>query len=208
MSFIDRQDAARQLARALSRHAGQHPLVLAVPRGAVPMGAVIADALGADLDIVLVHKLGAPGNPEFAIGAVDESGWTYLTSHAAMAGADHAYVDRERAAQLEELRRRRARYTPGREAVSAAGRRVIVVDDGLATGASMIAALHSARMQKPLHLVCAVPVAPPQTLERLRPYADEVVCLESPPSFRAVGEFYREFPQVDDEQVVAALNGR
>uniref|UniRef100_UPI003F494A38 phosphoribosyltransferase n=1 Tax=Cupriavidus yeoncheonensis TaxID=1462994 RepID=UPI003F494A38 len=208
MPFNDRDDAARQLARALSRHAAQHPLVLAVPRGAVPMGAVIADALGADLDIVLVRKLGAPGNPEFAIGAVDESGWTYLTPQAAMAGADSEYVDRERAAQLKELRRRRARYTPGRDAVRAAGRWVIVVDDGLATGASMIAALHTVRMQNPLHLVCAVPVAPPQTLERLRPYADEVVCLESPPSFRAVGEFYRKFPQVDDEQVVAALSGR
>jgi predicted phosphoribosyltransferase len=208
MPFIDREDAARQLAHALRRYAGKHPLVLAVPRGAVPMGATIAEALGAEFDIVLVRKLGAPGNPELAIGAVDESGWTYLTPHAAMSGADSVYVDRERASQLETLRRRRAMYTPGREAASAAGRLVIVVDDGLATGASMIAALHAVREQKPSLLVCAVPVAPPQTLERLRPYADEVVCLQSPPAFRAVGEFYGDFPQVEDKQVIACLNAR
>ncbi|CAG9185652.1 phosphoribosyltransferase [Cupriavidus pinatubonensis] len=208
MPFIDREDAARQLAKALRRYAGKHALVLAVPRGAVPMGAIIARALGGELDIVLVRKLGAPGNPELAIGAVDESGWTYLTPHAAMYGADSVYVDRERTGQLETLRRRRAMYTPGREAASAAGRVVIIVDDGLATGASMIAALHAVREQKPARLVCAVPVAPPQTLERMRPYADEVVCLESPPAFRAVGEFYREFPQVEDEQVIACLNAR
>ncbi|WER50379.1 phosphoribosyltransferase family protein [Cupriavidus sp. WKF15] len=208
MPFINREDAAGQLARALSKFAGKHPLVLAVPRGAVPMGAIIATALGGDLDIVLVRKLGAPGNPELAIGAVDESGWTYLTPQAAMAGAYSEYVDRERTAQLEELRRRRARYTPGREAASAAGRWVIVVDDGLATGASMMAALHAIRQQKPLHLVCAVPVAPPQTLERLRPFVDEIVCLEAPTQFHSVGQFYRDFPQVEDEQVVAALNAR
>jgi predicted phosphoribosyltransferase len=208
MPFIDRADAARQLARALNHYSGEHPLVLAVPRGAVPMGAIIASALGGELDVVLVRKLGAPGNPEFAIGAVDEGGWTYLTPHAAMAGADGVYVDRERTVQLELLRHRRASYTPGREPVSAAGRLVIVVDDGLATGSSMIAALHAIREQKPSHLVCAVPVAPPETLLRLQPYADEVVCLESPRNFRAVGEFYRAFPQVDDEQVIACLNPR
>ncbi|KAI3603208.1 Phosphoribosyltransferase (plasmid) [Cupriavidus necator H850] len=208
MPFIDRADAAAQLARALSGHAGKRPLVLAVPRGAVPMGAIIADALGADLDVVLVRKLGAPGNPEFAIGAVDESGWTYLTPYAAAAGADSEYIDRERAVQLATLRRRRAAYTPGREPVRATGRQVIIVDDGLATGASMIAALHAIREQKPARLVCAVPVAPPRTLELLQPYADEVVCLETPAGFRAVGEFYRDFSQVEDAEVVACLKGR
>jgi len=205
MPFTDRADAAGKLARALKAYAGKRPLILAVPRGAVPMGAILADALGGDLDIVLVRKLGAPGNPEFAIGAVDETGWTYLAPHAALAGADSVYVDRERAAQLEVLRERRAAYTPGREPTSASGRVVIVVDDGLATGASMMAALHAVRQQQPARLVCAVPVAPPATLEWLRPYADELVCLEAPPRFRAVGEFYRDFPQVEDAEVVACL---
>jgi predicted phosphoribosyltransferase len=172
------------------------------------MGAIIADALGGDLDVVLVRKLGAPGNPEFAIGAVGESGWSYLTPYAAAVGADSEYIDRERAAQLEMLRRRRAAYTPGREPVSVAGRQVIVVDDGLATGASMIAALHTVREQKPARLICAVPVAPSRTLALLQPYADEVVCLETPASFRAVGEFYRDFSQVEDAEVVACLNKR
>ncbi|AJG19732.1 phosphoribosyltransferase [Cupriavidus basilensis] len=208
MPFIDRADAAAQLARALAGHAGKRPLVLAVPRGAVPMGAIIADALSADLDVVLVRKLGAPGNPEFAIGAVDETGWTYLTPYATVAGADSAYIDRERAAQLDLLRQRRAAYTPGRDPLCATGRQVIVVDDGLATGASMIAALHAIREQKPARIICAVPVAPPQTLALLQPYADEVVCLESPDRFRAVGDFYRDFSQVKDAEVVACLAGR
>ncbi|WP_434033787.1 phosphoribosyltransferase [Cupriavidus sp. a3] len=208
MPFIDRADAAKQLARALAGHVGERPLVLAVPRGAVPMGAIIADTLGGDFDVVLVRKLGAPGNPEYAIGAVGESGWTYLTPYAAAVGADSEYIDRERAAQLEVLRQRRAAYTPGREPIRATGRQVIVVDDGLATGASMIAALHAIREEKPARLICAVPVAPPRTLELLRPYADEVVCLETPAGFRAVGQFYRDFSQVEDAEVVACLKGR
>ncbi|MBP0630752.1 phosphoribosyltransferase family protein [Cupriavidus sp. AcVe19-1a] len=208
MPFIDRADAAKQLARVLAGHVGERPLVLAVPRGAVPMGAIIAGKLGGDFDVVLVRKLGAPGNPEYAIGAVSESGWTYLTPYAAAAGADSGYIERERAAQLEVLRRRRAAYTPGREPIPATGREVIVVDDGLATGASMIAALHAIREQKPARLICAVPVAPPRTLELLQPYADEVVCLESPAGFRAVGQFYRDFSQVEDAEVVACLKER
>ncbi|WP_454743683.1 phosphoribosyltransferase [Cupriavidus necator] len=208
MPFIDRADAAAQLARALAGYVGKRPLVLAVPRGAVPMGAIIADALGGDFDVVLVRKLGAPGNPELAIGAVGESGWTFLTPYAAAACADSKYIDRERAAQLEVLRGRRTAYTPGREPVSATGRQVIVVDDGLATGASMIAALHAIREQQPARLICAVPVAPPRTLELLQPYADEVVCLETPAGFRAVGQFYRDFSQVEDAEVVACLKGR
>ncbi|MBP0637414.1 phosphoribosyltransferase [Cupriavidus sp. AcVe19-6a] len=208
MPFIDRADAAKQLARVLDGHVGERPLVLAVPRGAVPMGAIIADTLGGDFDVVLVRKLGAPGNPEYAIGAVSESGWTYLTPYAAAAGADSGYIERERAAQLEVLRQRRTAYTPGREPIPATGREVIVVDDGLATGASMIAALHAIREQKPARLICAVPVAPPRTLELLQPYADEVVCLESPAGFRAVGQFYRDFSQVEDAEVVACLKER
>ena len=208
MPFADRADAARQLADALIIYAGEHPLILAIPRGGVPIGALVADALGGDLDVVLVRKLGAPGNAELALGAVDESGWTYLTPHASLTGADSAYIEHERMVQLDTLRRRRARFTPARQRTSADGRLAIVVDDGIATGASMIAALHSVRQHKPARLVCAVPVAPRDALLDIAPFADEVVCLEAEPDFNAVGDFYRKFPQVSDDEVVACLNSR
>lgn len=208
MPFIDRADAARQLAKALNAYSGKHPLILAVPRGGVPIGAIVADALGGDLDIVLVRKLGAPGNPELAVGAVDESGWTYLTPYAKLAGGESAYVEHERMVQLDTLRRRRARFTPGKQRTSADGRLAIVVDDGIATGASIIAALHSVRQLGPARLICAVPVAPPDALRDIAPYADEVICLETPADFSAVGAFYRKFPQVSDDEVVACLRSR
>lgn len=203
--FEDRLDAGRRLAAALAAYKGRHPLVLAIPRGAVEMGGEIANLLGGELDVVLVKKLRAPGSPEFAVGAVDETGWTYVAPHAASAGADEAYLAREKATQLELLRRRRAQYTPARAAADPAGRIAIVIDDGIATGASMIAALHAVRAKKPAKLVCAVPVAPPESLESLRPYADDLVCLEAPENFMAVGQFYRRFEQVEDDEVVALL---
>jgi predicted phosphoribosyltransferase len=169
------------------------------------MGAEIAKLLGGELDVVLVKKLRAPGSPEFAVGAVDESGWTYVAGYAASSGADEAYLAREKDAELALLRRRRAQYTPARAPVDPAGRVAIVVDDGIATGASMIAALHAVRARKPARLVCAVPVAPPESLEQIRPYADELVCLETPEDFMAVGQFYRHFEQVEDEEVVELL---
>jgi predicted phosphoribosyltransferase len=205
--FSDRIDAARRLAEALVHLRGRNPLVLAIPRGAVPMGRVIAEALEGELDVVLVRKLRAPISPELAVGAVDEGGWTYIAAHAAEVGANAAYLEKEKRAQLEMLRARRARYTPARPPIDAAGRTVIVVDDGLATGASMIAALHAARAKRPAHLVCAVPVAAPESLARVRPLADEVVCLDAPPGFHAVGQFYGDFAQVEDDEVVALLAG-
>jgi predicted phosphoribosyltransferase len=203
--FADRLDAGRRLAAALAAYKGRHPLVLAIPRGAVAMGAEIARLLEGELDVVLVKKLHAPGSPEFAVGAVDESGWTYVAGYAAQAGADERYLAREKADELELLRRRRAQYTPARAPADPAGRIAIVVDDGIATGASMIAALHAVRAKKPARLVCAVPVAPAESLEQIRPYADELVCLEMPGEFMAVGQFYRRFEQVEDEEVVALL---
>jgi len=203
--FASRTDAALQLAGALAAYRGRNPLVLAIPRGAVAMGQLLADELGGELDVVLVRKLRAPDSPEFAVGAVDESGWTYVADHAERAGADAAYLERERELQLETLRKRRAQYTPARAPIDAQGRIVIVVDDGLATGASMIAALHAARAKRPRRLICAVPVAPADSLELVRPLADEVVCLATPAGFFAVGQFYRDFPQVQDHEVVALL---
>jgi predicted phosphoribosyltransferase len=208
MLFEDRIDAARKLAQALQKFRGRNPLVLAIPRGAVPMGRIVASDLGGDLDVVLVRKLGAPGNPEFAVGAVDESGWTYMADYAAEVGASPAYVADETATQIATMRARRALYTPARPPIDPAGRVVIVIDDGLATGATMIAALHSVRSRHPARVVCAVPVASPDSLEKVRRLADEVVCLDAPPGFHAVGQFYRNFGQVSDSEVVATLAGR
>ena len=208
MVFEDRIDAARKLAQALAKYRGKNPLVLAIPRGAVPMGRIVADELGGELDVVLVRKLGAPGNPEFAVGAVDESGWTYLADYAADVGASQSYLADETATQLVTMRARRALYTPARPPIDPAGRIVIVMDDGLATGATMIAALHSVRARHPARLVCAVPVAAPESLEKVRSHADEIVCLDAPFGFHAVGQFYRTFGQVEDREVVATLAGR
>jgi predicted phosphoribosyltransferase len=205
MMFRDRTDAGERLAEALVKWRGKRPLVLAIPRGAVSMGAIVAERLGGDLDVVLTRKLGAPGNPEFAIGAVDEAGWTYIAEHAEAAGATRDYIEREVAAQLETMRRRRAQYTPARAPLDPAGRITIVVDDGLATGATMITALHSVRAKRPQRLVCAVPVGSHDALEKARPHADEVVCLDASSDFFAISQYYRRFPQVDDDEVVAIL---
>lgn len=205
MVFANRNQAADRLAAALDAYKGRHPLILAIPRGAVPMGQRLAQALGGELDVVLVRKLRAPFNPEFALGSIDESGWTYIADYAESAGGTPAYLEQEKQAQLATIHRRRAQYTPLRAPIDPAGRIVIVVDDGLATGATMISALHALRAKKPARLICAVPVAPPDTLEKIRPYADEVVCLEAPEFFRAVGQFYSDFPQVDDTEVEAIL---
>lgn len=205
MFFLDRLDAGRQLAAALSHHRASHPLVLAIPRGAVPMAATVAHALGGELDIVLVRKLPAPDSDEFAVGAVDESGWVYVAPHAADAGADAAHLARVQREQLAEIARRRAAYTPGRAPIEARGRTVIVVDDGLATGATMLAALHAVRQRAPARLVCAVPVASPSGLDLVWPAADELVCLHAPANFRAVSPCYGDFPQLDDAAVARAL---
>ncbi|MDA8028381.1 MAG: phosphoribosyltransferase family protein [Nitrospiraceae bacterium] len=206
MIFSDRIEAAHRLVRVLAKYRGRHPLVVAIPRGAVPIGEILARELSGDLDVVLVRKLRAPGNPEFAIGSVAESGWTYIAPYAQEAGGDPEYLETEKKYQLSVIRKRRERYTPLRAPIDPAGRIVIAVDDGLATGATMISALHALRSQNPSWLVCAVPVASEETLEKVRPYADELVCLYVPEFFHAVGQFYSNFPQVPDAEVEDILS--
>jgi putative phosphoribosyl transferase len=206
--FADRSEAGRRLADRLLHLKDQRPVVLALPRGGVPVGLEIARALDAPLDLVLVRKIGAPFQPELAVGAVvDGDRPETVLNHEIVHELQipESYIAEESARQLAEIERRRELYLAGRERAPVAGRTAIVADDGIATGATMEAALHATRRAHPGRLVLATAVAPPDTIERLRPQADEVVCLAKPEWFLAIGAFYRDFRQVSDDEVIDFL---
>lgn len=205
--FVDRREAGQSLARALKTLDLDSPLVLALPRGGVPVGFEVAKALGAPLDVLLVRKIGAPGHEEFGIGAVVDGGAHQVViddEMARMAGASRDYIDMQIARQLAEIERRRAVYRTG-PSVSPKGRNVIVVDDGIATGSTVRAALQGLARTQAASVVLAVPVAPADTLAQLRPLCDRVVCLLTPSPFHAVGMHYRDFSQTEDAEVVRLL---
>jgi predicted phosphoribosyltransferase len=205
MLFRDRAEAGQRLAAALERYRGHDVLVLAIPRGGVPVAAEIADALNGELDVSVARKIGAPGQPELAIGAVSESSLVINEDVVRDLGVPAAFVEQETARERAEVARRNTLFRGGRPAPRIAGRTVIVVDDGIATGATVRATLTAVAQQGPERLVLAVPVAPPHAIEELAPLCDACACLAEPGSFVAVGQFYRDFPQVDDRDVVAML---
>lgn len=207
MYYTDRVHAGQVLARALSHLKGQKDLVvLGVPRGGVVVAAQVAQALGAPLDVAVTRKIGAPGNPEFAIGALSEGDALVLDEGIIrQLEIPEAYVQEEVARQRLELARRLARYRGGREPVPVRGKTVILVDDGVATGATLLATVRTLRAREPARIVVAVPVASADALDRLAQEADEVVCPYVPAFFWAVGAFYQEFDQTTDEEVVDLL---
>ncbi len=208
MPFENRSAAGRSLAAALARYKATRPVVLALPRGGVPVAAEVAAALGAPLDLILVRKIGVPAQPELAMGAVADGDAPIVVRNADIiqhSGITETEFNAVRDAELAEIERRRRRYLGARARGDVVGRTVIVIDDGIATGATMRTALRAVRARAPNELVLAVPVATTGTLDELRNEADSVVCLESPAWLDAVGFFYSDFRQISDAEVIATL---
>jgi predicted phosphoribosyltransferase len=204
--FRDRADAARKLAEQLKGRELHDPVVLAIPRGGVVIGAVLARELGADLDVVLSRKLRAPSQPELAIGAVAEDGRVYMNpSVSEFVDQMEEYLADESRHQVNEIARRTKLFRAVRPQAPLAGRSVIVTDDGIATGSTMIAALQTVRVENPHEVIVAVPVASPDRLPEIQRWCDEVVCLLTPDDFWAIGQFYKNFTQVEDEEVLNLL---
>jgi len=209
--FANRRAAGRQLADRLQHLRPDHPLVLALPRGGVPVGFEIATSLAAPLDLVLVRKIGVPWQPELALGAVVDGADPQVLINDDLAnelGIDESYIASETTRQLEEIERRREIYFGNRLPASVVDRTVIIVDDGIATGSTMRVALRAVKKAGAARVILAVPVAPKDTLLQLRPEADEIVCLEMPDPFIAVGAHYVEFSQLTDAEVIPLLEER
>jgi len=206
--FTNRSDAGKQLAKALLSYKGRKPVVLALPRGGVPVGAEIATALDAPLDLILVRKIGVPSQPELAMGAVVDGAAPVTVRNEEvirLCGIGEQEFAATRDEQLAEIERRRTKYIGDRPHPDVAGRTAIIVDDGIATGATIRAALQATRTRNPAKLVLAVPVAPSDTLVKLRSLADDVICLEKHRLFGAIGLYYRDFSQVSDNEVIDLL---
>lgn len=207
--FSDRAEAGRKIAARLTKYKDERPVVLAIPRGGVPAAFEVARALNAPLDVAVVRKLGAPGQPELGIGAIVDGDHPEEILNQEIIGALHVsrdYLNREIRNQLKEIHRRRQLYRSGRPRVELEDRTVIIVDDGIATGGSVRAALRGIRRANPKRLVLAVPVGPPDTIQQLRRQADDVVCLRTPEDFFGVGHFYCNFHQVTDGEVIRMLD--
>lgn len=208
MSFKDRRDAGRKLAHALSKYKDQQPVIFALPRGGVPVAAEVAALLNAPLDLILVRKIGVPFQPELAMGAVANGGPPIIVRNEdviRLAGIDEAEFKAICDMELAEIERRRQHYLGARERAEVSGRTAIVIDDGVATGATTRAALQAIRMRNPKKLVLAVPVAPTDNIRALAAEADDVICLEDHEFFGAIGAYYEDFSQVSDECVVELL---
>jgi putative phosphoribosyl transferase len=206
--FRDRRDAGRRLAAALSHYKARSPVVLALPRGGVPVAFEVAKALAAPLDVLLVRKIGAPGHEELGLGAVVDGDDPQLVLNDEVIRAVQpppGYIEAEMRRQLAEIERRRGHYVGDRAAIPVEGRVAIVVDDGIATGGTVKAALRGLRRHDPARLVLAVPVAPADCLRELEAECDDIVCLATPEPFYAVGAHYQDFTQTDDEEVVRLL---
>lgn len=208
MMFRDRTDAGRRLAERLKQYSGQKDVtVLGLPRGGVVTAAVVAQALNFPLDIVVPRKIGAPGNEEFAIGAVSENGAVILDERiVSMLGIQADYIEQMRKREVQEAERRLRTYRGGLPERDLAGKMAVIVDDGVATGMTMRAAIASARTKSAKCVIVATPVIAPDTLVKLQPEADEVVYLDAPAYFGAVGQFYERFEQTSDEEVVRLLH--
>ncbi|MER9327883.1 phosphoribosyltransferase [Mesorhizobium sp. M0488] len=207
--FLDRREAGRRLANELAKTKWADPIVLALPRGGVPVAFEIAKALHAPLDILLVRKIGAPEHPEFGVGAVVDGNDPQLLLNddaLRMLGISSDYIEKEETRQLHEIERRRERYLGGRAAIPVEHRTAIVVDDGIATGSTAAVALKAVQKSGAARTVLAVPVAPPEVIHTLRAEADEVVCLSTPAQFQTVGSYYVDFEQTSDEEVVELLH--
>ncbi len=206
--FANRHDAGRQLAERLSHREHEHPLVLGLPRGGVVVAAEIARGLHCDLEVLVVRKLGAPGQPELAIGAVTDGDHPqHILNEPVIRtlGVDRDYLDQEIKRQLVEVARRQAMYRGGRAPIHWSGRLVIVVDDGIATGATVRAGIQALRSSGAEAIVLAVPVAPPEVAHSLSQDVEELICIETPTPFAAVGAFYEDFSQTTDAEVIALL---
>ena len=205
MRFKNRQHAGELLLERLSKYRNTQPLVLAVPRGAVPMAALIAKNLGGDLDLILVRKIGAPFNSEYAMGAVDEEGNVLLNESARYYQIPQELMEEEIQQETDRIKKQRMLYTSGRKIFEVKDRTIILVDDGIVTGSTLLAAIHFLKSKGAKKVIVAAPVSSLQAARKLQQACDEFICLEEPEDFQAVGQFYRDFSQVSDEEVIEIM---